>query len=204
LCGPNGSGKSTVIEAIETFIHGSSRVFKQDEWTRDTAPVILEGGAQAVFIWSMEKNNPRTLTGYDVPTALVARKIWAEERSHGQSNFSTLQEVFDNPNFDVMVLDEPESALDLDGLLWLREKLMSTDKQVILATHNVILLSLAGAADVSVQCFGEDGFHTRLLATYGAACTGSPLPKMKKRLARKDDPAPRTRKKNGGHQAIWH
>ena len=179
LCGPNGSGKSTVIDAIDEFIN---RVPRDGGWTAEKAPIQIEGSAQAVLIYSMEKDNPRTLAGYDAPAAMVVRKIWAVERSHGQSNYSTLEDVFQMPDFDVMVLDEPESALDLDGLLWLRIMLMSTDKQVILATHSPVLLSLLGSPNVSVQNFGEINYDQRLLASFSAACSGKTIPAMKKRL----------------------
>lgn len=183
LCGPNGSGKSTFLDALHALINGRPTNGKQ--WTAETAPLLVEGDAQAVMTFSFERDNPRMLNGHNLEAGQVVMRMLSNERSHGQSNFGQLEAAFEHPVVDVLVLDEPESALDLDGLLWLREKILATDKQVIIATHSIAILSLVGKSeDISVHSFGkEEAYFERLIASYHAISTGKRVLKPKKRLA---------------------
>jgi len=195
LCGPNGSGKSTFVDGITELIHGQPS-FLEREWTRENAPALVEGTGKAVLTFSFEKDNPRTARGHNVSAGVAATMFFAGQQSHGQSNYAHLGWAFAHEDFDVMVLDEPEAALDLDGLLWLRGMLLSTSKQVILATHSVLLLSLHEKPDVSVQLFGtEPNYVSRLIASYQAAVTGKRIPKSKKRLPRPEIDKPVRKKK---------
>lgn len=185
LCGPNGSGKSTCLDAARDLVNKHPLDNMGREWTRETAPAIIEGEAKGIMTFSFERDNPRMLQGSNHDAREVVMMMLSRERSHGQSNFDKLQGAFENPSIDVMILDEPESALDLDGILWLRAQLLATDKQVVIATHNMAILSLIGQHDdVSMQIFGEeDGYYERLKASYLALCSDKKVPKPKKRLA---------------------
>lgn len=163
LAGPNGAGKSTVLDALQELILNPSR----KQWTRESAPILVEGDCKAVYCLNFEKDNPRTVDPQYLPGASYGAALLSRFKSHGQSNYKLLCESFDSDLFDVMVLDEPECALDLDGLITLRQRLMSTSKQIILATHSPMLLSLYASEGVSVQVFGpEPDYMHRVLRTY--------------------------------------
>ena len=179
LCGPNGSGKSTLLGAFERF------VCTDEPWTAETVPVRVEGSMHGtVCFFSMEKDNPRMRrdTGSG-GMAEVAFVINSRYQSHGQSNYGVLEDLLLKSKHALIVLDEPESALDLDGLLWLRETLLKTDKQVIVATHSPLLLALHAEPGVSVQAFGPDpDYGARILGDYTKLLHGLRVKSAKKRL----------------------
>ena len=172
LCGPNGSGKSTVLDALNDLITGKPP-FPDHDWTTSNVPIVPVGAAKAIFCFSFERDNPRTVDLRWAHSGAAPAAVVSRCRSHGQSNYALLSAAFDNEAFDVMVLDEPEAALDLDGLLQLRELLMSTDKQVLLATHSPLLLSLKGEQEVSILEFGpQPGYAERVLQAYVGVLRG--------------------------------
>lgn len=179
FCGPNGSGKSSAITAFEEFV-----LNLREQWTKETAPVLVQGEVTgSVMFFSMEADNPRTKRLDSDELAAVAQHVNAQYVSHGQSNYDMLAGMLGNPRFDVLVLDEPEAALDLDGLLWLREQLLITTQQVILATHSPILLSMMGTRGVSSQSFGANAdYDSRVLASYLKVLQGKTVKPLKVRL----------------------
>jgi predicted ATPase len=176
FCGPNGSGKSTVLDALRDLIQGDYR-------DRESAPVLPVGGANTIHVVSFEKDNLRVLSGANVESFLVAQSMILRERSHGQSNFGMLQRFMDDPALEVLVLDEPESALDLDGILWLRQALETTTKQVIIATHSILLLTMPKSDRVSTQIFGKEAAYLeRVTSAYSLALGNGKAAKARKRL----------------------
>jgi predicted ATPase len=187
--GPNGSGKSTFLDAFRTLV-----LSRNVSWTAQTAPVIPAGECRAVLFASSELDNPRLfakrngdgsqvhqqdLEGSDVVVMLRSREV-----SHGQSNYSQMQTFFKGDDYDVIVLDEPENALDLDGILWLYQAVKTTSKQIILATHNPLLLQLSGEPDGSLQEFGKEvGYAERITEAYQSILAGGVIPEAAPRLA---------------------
>lgn len=187
LAGPNGSGKSTALDALRELVFGHGHT-----WQGRDIPVHVEGTCQALFFLSSELDNPRLLSlrgpdGRPKHTQLFSppeaiRCMDAREMSHGQSNYRELEGAFTDDRFDVIVMDEPENALDLDGLGWLACQIRSTKKQVIVATHNPILLTLMSAPGGSVQVFGANpDYATRVLNVYGQVAAGKAFGKVQKR-----------------------
>lgn len=163
LAGPNGSGKSTVLDALQELVLNPMK----KEWTRANAPILVDGDCQAVFCLNFEKDNPRTADSRHLKGEAFGDALISRFRSHGQSNYQMLRGSLASDMFDVMVLDEPECALDLDGLLMLRTELLKTEKQIIMATHSPMLLSLYSSPGVSVQAFGpEPDYVHRVLRNY--------------------------------------
>lgn len=187
LAGPNGSGKSTALDALRELVFGHGHT-----WQGHDIPVQVEGTCQALFFLSSELDNPRLLSlrGPDgrpkhaqlfTPPEAI-RCMDAREMSHGQSNYRELEGTFTDDRFDVVVMDEPENALDLDGLGWLASQICATTKQVIVATHNPILLSLMNAPGGSVQVFGTNpDYATRVLDVYGKVVAGHAFGNVQKR-----------------------
>ena len=189
LCGPNGSGKSTLLDTFRAVVFDTS--------SRSGAPAVLIEGSHegSVVFFSMEADNPRRQRNNSFDLRVISAQIDSQYVSHGQCNFDVLKGMFDEPRFTLLVLDEPENALDLDGLLWLREQLLTTTKQVILATHSAVLLSMAGQPDVSVQSFGPDAnYGARVLDAYTKILQGKRVKAATKRLPKlafAKKPAPR-------------
>lgn len=187
LAGPNGSGKSTALDALRDLVFGHGRT-----WQGHDIPVQVEGTCQALFFLSSEFDNPRlhSLRGPDgrpkhtqrfTPIETI-RCLDAGEMSHGQSNYREMEGAFTDDRFDVVVMDEPENALDLDGLGWLASQIRTTEKQVIVATHNPILLSLMNEPGGSVQVFGTNPeYATRVLDVYGQVIAGNAFGKVQTR-----------------------
>ncbi|MBC8739745.1 AAA family ATPase [Paraburkholderia sp. UCT31] len=190
LVGPNGSGKSTFLDAFRELV-----LTPNPRWTEESALVLPTGDCKAVMFMSSELDNLRlfakrdhrgrlmpngSMTGRELGVAMLQR-----EMSHGQARYSEMQDVFKSDEFDVVVLDEPESALDLDGLGWLHREVRKTTKQVIIATHNPLLLSLEREHEGSVQVFGNDpDYAERIMAVYERVLTGRSFGKVEARLPR--------------------
>lgn len=179
LVGPNGSGKSTVLEALSELIENPGRL----KWTKDNVPILTKGECRAVLSLSFEKDNPRTINMEYLKGQAYTSAIVMRFRSHGQSNHVMVQGSLEGEEYDVVSLDEPESALDLDGMLMLREKVLSTPHQVILSTHSPILMSLMGEEGVSVQTFGPSpDYAERVMAVYQELLAHGQVPTPQQRL----------------------
>jgi predicted ATPase len=205
LAGPNGSGKSTFIDTLREYI------FARTPWTDETAPVDVDGSCQAVYFVSSELDNPRLyakrgpdgrqlhsqqMSGMDIAKGMICR-----EMSHGQSNYFLMEGIFDDDRFDVVVFDEPENALDLDGLGWLYKQIQKTSKQVIVVTHNPLLLKLKDEAQGSLQVFGVNpDYAQRVLDTYTRVIEGKRFGKIEKR--RKNEAIPKPRRKNAPRRKL--
>lgn len=188
FAGPNGSGKSTAVDTVREYVFS-----RPDKWTDETVPVGIEGSCLAVYFVSSEKENPRlnarrdaaghqmssqSMSGNEMALGMMCR-----EMSHGQSNFYLMEHLFKDERFDVLIFDEPENALDLDGLGWLHKEIRKTTKQVIVVTHNPLLLALKDIAEGSVQVFGSNpDYATRVQETYSRVIAGKAFGKLEKRM----------------------
>lgn len=115
LIGPNGSGKSSILFAIVQCKRCAKGLTGRPEYR----------------FFDAEKQNPRTQSYLE-----NLFQVQAMFRSHGQ----TMQAVWANfPQTNILILDEPETALDIDGIFVLRDKLLMWEGQVIIASHNPIL-----------------------------------------------------------------
>jgi predicted ATPase len=181
LCGPNGGGKSTVLSGLREFVIGAPSPGKT--WTVETAPVQVEGECTAVCFFDTESDNLRTsnMDGvYDMNT--LDRWFDSREMSHGQSNYRSLSDIIAGDEYDVVVLDQPEAGLDIDGLLLLREEILKSQKQFLVATHNPILLQLKLAGEASAVLFGRDEqYLERVLKVHALILEGKRAPRPAKR-----------------------
>jgi predicted ATPase len=155
FAGENGSGKSTLIEAIAVAAgfnaEGGSRNMRHA--TRESHSELHDhlhlvhdgrGMRDGWFLRAESFYNLAThveqlgVTGYgDVPL---------HERSHGESFLSLVEHRFFGNG--LYILDEPEAALSVRGLLALIRRmhdLVGEGSQFIVSTHSPILLAYPGA-----------------------------------------------------------
>lgn len=138
IIGRNGIGKSTVIEAIN------------NAWVKNKSSegLLYEekkmNNKERIYIFSAEENNPkRQLSNISMFDPDYADKTvhWLN-RSEMSSGVQT-KEFFDDAmylseNARIIILDEPEQALDAESMLYIKKELKekSKDTQFIIVSHH--------------------------------------------------------------------
>ncbi|HEY3217840.1 MAG TPA: AAA family ATPase [Candidatus Limnocylindria bacterium] len=172
FAGENGSGKSTLIEAIavaagfnpeggsrhvrlstrasESALHRHLRLVRGTRKIRDGYFLRAESFFN-VATYIEELPDPGRLTPYG------GRSL--HEQSHGESFIALIKNRFGGDG--LYVLDEPEAALSLRGVLALIRRmhdLVAEGSQFIVSTHSPILL---GYPDAKIYVLSEDGIAER-------------------------------------------
>lgn len=174
LVGPNGSGKSTIIECLR---HEVLVKEKRDEWgekkkvQKRHAKWTFTGVPLDVLYFDFEKDNPRIGRGDGTMSMQDLRRMqmrWRySSRSHGEFTRDVLKDMdakIDKHKGRVfIVLDEPEQALDLDGIRMLHSILTKrttyAPRQAVIATHHPFLM-----ADPSVNVIEmKEGYRQDVL-----------------------------------------
>jgi len=170
LIGPNGSGKSTVVECLREEVLVKE---KRDRWgglKRDQkryATWDFDGGPMPIFYFDFEKDNPRVGEIGSLEDFGAIKRMsmsWKYKAlSHGQFTKDVLKELetkASNGKMPFVVMDEPEQALDLDGLRQLHRVLTVIPMQGVVATHHPFLI-----ADPSFNCIEtRAGYRDEVLA----------------------------------------
>lgn len=153
LVGPNGSGKSTVIKAIHNY-NGRHKV---------PGVTVTASPCQTLF-FDMELNNPRTQSHFG---SNVGFQVNALFMSHGQSTKEIVRMLAQVKPGQVVLLDEPETAMDVDALVAMRETLVKAAgvAQLLVATHTPVLLTAPGANHLVL---GDPDYVDRALQAYRA------------------------------------
>jgi predicted ATPase len=159
LVGENGSGKSTLVEAIavaaglnpeggsrhvkmstrasQSPLHQHMRLVRGTRRIRDGYFLRAESFFNvATYLERLE--DPRALAPYG------GRSL--HEQSHGESFIALIANRFGADSF--LVLDEPEAALSLRGVLALMRRmhdLVAEGSQFVISTHSPVLLGYPGA-----------------------------------------------------------
>ena len=138
LVGPNGSGKSTII-----------RVIRDADWEERTGSEVHRDGDRGVewVAFDGEQDNPRFKRGSG-PLQFVDHV-----GSHGQVQRRVFQFLDERLKPGMLVLmDEPEAALDIDGVNFLRSIIAKRrDLQWIIATHHPMLWKIPSARLVELH-----------------------------------------------------
>lgn len=156
LCGPNGSGKSSILEAIMLYSGLYSRyrsdleMYKNEKNDRVKSSVRtlrecgvelkIDGPGRVNFL-DFEDRNPRTMSHF--VNGLEMFQIMSKFKSHGQVVRVMLNAFSEEGVKDTaLLIDEPDQALDLDGIETLRSALEKSPAQQILVSvhHPAIVL----------------------------------------------------------------
>ena len=135
LVGPNGSGKSTVFEAIQV----KARDIKTGIANKDIKIDISEPISTNYF--DFEKHNLRTKGFFEKGSTML--QAASKFKSHGEVNRFLAEKMLGDENVkgSCLLLDEPDQALDMDGVVHLLTWLKSCDaKQAIVAVHHPLLV----------------------------------------------------------------
>jgi len=168
--GDNGTGKSTIVEALAVDAgfnpEGGSRSLQFDTYSTHS-PLFkhleVDYGSLPHWGWFLRAETFYGMATYietDDPVYGV-RGMFPDfhGESHGESFIDLALSRFTGKG--LYVLDEPESALSLQGqlkLLSIMHDSCAEGSQFILATHSPILMAFPGATIVELD---EDGAHVR-------------------------------------------
>lgn len=164
LVGPNGSGKSTVIAAIMKHV---SEFEREREEAEKEVPMVTSSQISIAKL-DFEKDNPRTKSYF--VEGLVGFQVGSMYRSHGETNREIVDSFDDNAmQGRLMLLDEPDQALDLDGVALLLRKLeLCPAAQMIVSVHHPSLV-LSGFNIVEL----EEGYCSRVYTAMSKVVHGS-------------------------------
>jgi predicted ATPase len=139
LVGPNGSGKSTILSAIVDGAASENRPLDRPQGIE-----CITTGRITLKYFDFEKNNPRTRSHMYSSSGLVGFQVGAMFRSHGEVNRDLHEGLMRREHVEghLVLLDEPDQALDFDGALQLALRLKELPAaQVIAAVHHPVLVS---------------------------------------------------------------
>lgn len=142
IAGRNGSGKSTLFKLIHEGDESVRRGLVSVEFDEPTE-------LYSVALMSEGRNTDLRLA----EGARYAHGLLSHFKSHGESLWPVLTLLKKAPVDSTVLLDEPEIALDAKHLVDFRKLLRRFAKtnQIIIATHNPILLSIPGANIINVD-----------------------------------------------------
>lgn len=144
LVGPNGSGKSTALTAINEYLTGSGQGVT---------------GYQSNPAWPSVYHSSE---GYNVGHS-EGNRLGGTYQSFGQRLAHLLNEVRHIHDPHIIMLDEPETALDFDTMYEFCRYISTnaTKHQWIIATHHPLMFSLNNA---TFHVFGDDpNYHKKAL-----------------------------------------
>lgn len=162
IVGENGSGKSTLLEAIAINSglnaeggNQNMRFVTRDSHSSLCSNLIISKG----FISPKEKyflraesfyNVASAIDDYDVQDSYGGKSL--HNQSHGEAFFSVFMNKFRGNG--LYILDEPEAALSPTrqlSLLTRMKDLISTNSQLIIATHSPIIMSFPDATIYNIS-----------------------------------------------------
>jgi predicted ATPase len=136
LVGPNGSGKSSIIAAIKAHVSIRDRKNKLAE----KAPIETSAPIK-ILMMDFEKDNPRTKS-YLMGGGTTGFQVGSMYCSHGETTRAIVKGFESDEMKDVLVIvDEPDQALDFDGVKLLIEKLRASPAaQMIVSVHHPLVV----------------------------------------------------------------
>lgn len=135
LVGPNGSGKSSIIAAIRAHVTTKS----DREREKLEKEVRLTTNAIKIRVLDFEKDNPRTKGGF---MDAIMFQVGSMYHSHGETNRAIIGGLSEDEFKDkLVILDEPDQALDFDGANILLEQIRKCPAaQMLVSIHHPVLV----------------------------------------------------------------
>ncbi len=119
------------------------------------------GGYVAEVLW-----DNCTVSSFGMPFLEAADRA-VDTLSGGEQKRLALELLFRSP-FDLLLLDEPDNFLDIEGKHWLEEKIRESDKTVLFVSHDRALLAATATRVVTMEAHGA-WVHPEGYATYAEA-----------------------------------
>lgn len=146
LVGRNGAGKSTIMKIIAGLEEpDSGKVAVTNNRTISYLPQEVADGdirTGVEYIQDGTELQPHQffpiLEGLGASQTVANQKL--SEMSGGQQTKILLARFLLEPS-DILLLDEPTNNLDIPALLWLEEFLASSEKTMILISHDLVFLN---------------------------------------------------------------
>jgi predicted ATPase len=137
LVGPNGSGKSTIFDAIKEAVQGNKRRTPSEEVMIKVSDLIT------TYFFDFEKQNVRTLGYFLNNSSGMAFQLSSRFQSHGEVNRTLVESMLEDEKVKdgCVMFDEPDQALDHDGVVRLLALLKACKaKQIIAAVHHPFIV----------------------------------------------------------------
>ena len=124
------------------------------------------GGYRAEVLW-----DTCTVAAFGVPVPQAADRQ-VDTLSGGEQKRLALELMF-RSSFDVLLLDEPDNHLDIEGKTWLEEQIRASDKTILFVSHDRALLAETATRVVTLEGRGA-WVHPGGYATYARGPRGPP------------------------------
>lgn len=164
LIGENGSGKSTILNQISKGNTGVQN--------GDIAVKLFESGEHfdLRFVDMSEQGKNRNLSGYE-SDVVYRHSLLSHFKSHGESNIPILLGMKGFKSGTLVLVDEPELALDFENMVKFIKLLKKEQNRLnfIISTHSPLLINIAEAHCVSLS--QKPSYKERLLKAYGISST---------------------------------
>jgi len=174
IVGENGCGKSTLLRILNNYLRIGyvseedrrvAEIFNSEVEEKKPDGVLIDNWDREVHIdtqnlslenfcgWDFEKDNPAHNEKLKPVSGEIGKVVgqkmaflWSiEQESHGESNRNSLDMFMDSEG-RLIIFDEPESAISLQGQYeyWNKLRKLAEHNQILLITHSKVFMEEAG------------------------------------------------------------
>jgi ATPase subunit of ABC transporter with duplicated ATPase domains len=119
------------------------------------------GGYRVEVLW-----DTCTVAAFGIPFAEAADRQ-VDTLSGGEQKRLALELLFRSP-FDVLLLDEPDNFLDIEGKTWLEERIRASEQTILFVSHDRALLAETATRVITLEGSGA-WVHPRGYGSYAEA-----------------------------------
>lgn len=159
MIGRNGVGKSTLLDLLAGRLVPDKGTCKCDGQIAYIPQIIPEKESEELWRMREEIKTSAIYSNDSMLRKMILERICsitpATVLSGGEQKLLHIMLAFSQPNSDFIMLDEPESNLDIENRRFLKQLIKSTSKGVLLVSHDGNLLN---AMDIILE-FREQGIR---------------------------------------------